>query len=360
TVKAMQDVLRTIGEATSGTKDVLQTRLLTRLPLNRIPHTVVNNNRERTRILSIDMGLKNLAYCVAEVQYSTPTLATTNMDIFSWRRIDLSEAYREYSLSGDQKSLENEALMEGRESEDLYTPESLSRMAYWFLNKVLSESHPNVILIERQRWRSAGSPTIQQWTVRVNTLEAAMWAILTTLRYEKALQVDWGMKAVDPKRVGHFWLDGVTPTPPPSGRKKTSVIDAEKDAEDDEEADKEGKRGAQKLSRSKAEKKAKIQLLRSWLNSDNPSTTLSTSNPGTEVFTPNISFTFSERHRVTNSTGYGAEGTRQALLYATDSPSERLERNAYNKAYVKKVDDITDCFLQAVAWVAWAVNRRSL
>lgn len=369
-MRAMQDVLQRIGEATTGTKDVVQNRLLNKVVYNKMPvfsNTLSGDNRTKTsRILSIDMGIKNLAYCVADVETATPIGGITNMDFRSWRRLDLSEAYREYSLGDDQKGLAREAALEGREDEDLYTPQSLSRMAYWFLRTMISDWNPDVVLIERQRWRSSGSPTIQQWTVRVNTLEAIMWAVMTTMKTERNQLLDWQMHAVDPKRVGHFWLDGIAPISPPSQTSKKKLSKAaisSGDIEDDAgEFEGEGPGSSKKLSRGKAEKKAKIQLLRTWLDSDNPSTTLSESTKGSESdkLYPNISFSFSHQGRLTSSSGHGADATRQALLYATDTPSERTKRTAYHKAYVKKVDDITDCFLQATAWVAWADNLRKL
>jgi cruciform cutting endonuclease 1 len=364
TVKAVQEVLQRIGEATAGTKDVVQTRLLTKAVCSKIPQTNwldgEQKQRRRSRILSIDMGIKNLAYCVADVEQPTSAGGTTNMEFRIWRRLDLSEAFQKYEgyQDGTRRSLGKEAVVECQESEDVFSPESLSRMGYWFLRKILDDWSPDVILIERQRWRSAGSPTIQQWTVRVNTLEAVMWAVMTALKNERKKMFEWQMYAVDPKRVGHFWLDGAT-TPQASKKKaRNSKIDPEGDegiveAVGDLEAE-----GKKKLTRGKAEKKAKIQLLRTWLDSEHPSTKLSTPGKTVEAETPypDISFTFCEQE----PTSYGANGTRQALLYATDPPSERAKRTRYDETYVKKVDDITDCFLQAVAWVAWDENLRRL
>jgi cruciform cutting endonuclease 1 len=368
TVKAVQEVLQRIGEATAGTKDVVQTRLLTKVVCSKIPQTYWQDGEQKqkrsSRILSIDMGIKNLAYCVADVEQPTSAGGTTDMAFRVWRRLDLSEAFREYQgyQDGSLRSLAKEAVLEGRESEDVYSPENLSRMGYWFLRKVLDDWNPDVILIERQRWRSAGSPTIQQWTVRVNTLEAVMWAVVTAMKNERKKMFEWHMYAVDPKRVGHFWLDGVTPVPtlPRASKKKAPkpTTTSEEDKETIEEFEDQGVGGNKKLSRGKAEKKAKIQLLRTWLDSDHPSTTLSTPSKTDQAINPypDISFTFDYR----KPASYGADGTRQALLYATDPPSERAKRTRYYKAYVDKVDDITDCFLQAAAWVAWDENLRRL
>lgn len=372
TVKAVQEVLQRIGEASAGTKDVVQNRLLTKVMSRKIlqPAPPRGSAKGKTsRILSIDMGIKNLAYCVADVKKPAFPRATTSMDFLTWRRLDLGEAFREYGMNssgGAVASLENEKEPEAQGDEDLYTPENLSRMGYWFLNKVLDEWNPDVILVERQRWRSAGSPTIQQWTVRVNTLEAVMWTVITALKAERKKSFDWQMYAVDPKRVGHFWLDGVA-LPSPARTSKMKTPKSNPGSEDDEDmtaalADENGV-STKKLTRSKAEKRAKIHLLRTWLDAKHPSTAPSLNKTtNDEDPHPNISFTFSKTLR-SDSSSLAADATRQALLYATDTPSERAKRTQsmkYTEAYVKKVDDITDCFLQAAAWVAWDENLRRL
>ncbi|OAG07500.1 ribonuclease H-like protein [Paraphaeosphaeria sporulosa] len=380
TVKAVQEVLQRIGEASAGTKDVVQNRLLTRVLSRKLPQKnwpQGNEEKKTSRILSIDMGIKNLAYCVADVEKPTSTPSTTNMDFLTWCRLDIGEAFRksdknlsflcsnaEFLDREDEDSVSSMAELEDREDEELYTPENLSQMGYWFLRKVLNDWNPDVILIERQRWRSAGSPTIQQWTVRVNTLEAVMWAVMTAMKTEREKRFHWRMHAVDPKRVGHFWLDGVTlPAPSRVQKKKDSKSAATSEENNDiiGALDDEKAVSIKKLTRGKAEKKAKIQLLRTWLDSEHPSTALATcsSTSESEALYPNINFTFSSHGRL-DTPSYGADGTRQALLYATDTTSERAKRTRYYKDYVRKVDDITDCFLQAAAWVAWDENLRRL
>lgn len=367
TVKAMQEILQRIGEATTGTKDVVQKRLLTRVWQNKVPSSTKEKASGDARILSIDMGIRNLAYCVADVETPSSILGTTKMNILAWRRMDLNDAFEGRSASEFQKTLADEAALDGREPQDPYTPESLSRMAFWFLNKTLLDWKPDIILIERQRWRSANSPTIQQWTLRVNTLEAIMWATLTTLKSERKQIFDGVTYAVDPKRVGHFWLDGLIAAPasvpvsvPTRGKGASkTVIEPEPTEEELGELEDDETHNTKKLSRGKAEKKAKIQLLRTWLNSDTPSTALtskSKDSPASSEY-PNISFSFSSSE---TSAAHSADATREAFIYKTNPPSERSKRTQYNLACGGKVDDITDCFLQAAAWVAWAENLRAL
>lgn len=357
-VAVMQELLRAIGEATSGTKDVLQTRLLTGILRDKMPRLHNKSSKKETRILSIDMGIRNLAYCVADVRNPTRDHPITEMHISDWTRLDLSEAFRDHFVGNTQEALLEEVPPEGQTDSELYTPENLSRMAYWFLDRLLRDARPDVILIERQRWRSASSPSIQQWTLRVNSLEAIMWAVLTTFKSAGAgnqVKFDGSIHAVDPKRVGHFWLDDVNPiqTPPENSKKKKkmpkSTLESEEIAEEDDEVSK-TTTGTKKPSRSKAEKKAKIHLLQSWLDPDS----LSTASFDKEKYPayrlhPRIDFSFSP--------GSAADyATRQALLYATERP----KGPGASKTDLKKVDDVTDCFLQAAAWVAWDLNLTNL
>lgn len=360
TTKALQEVLRAIGEATSGTKNVLQTRLLTKVVQKKMPVFAEQDRKRETRILSIDMGIRNLAYCVAEVKKSSLVNSAADMRIKSWQRLDLSEAFREYSHSDDQKIFLEEAALPSQEEEDIFTPERLSHMAYWFLDGLISQHQPDVVLIERQRWRSASSPAIQQWTLRVNSLEAIMWGVLTTLKRERTLEktkFDGWIRDVDPKRVGHFWLDDIIPTlTTQEGVKSRSRSKSRSvDVDDEEKELVEGEvETVKKLSRGKAEKKAKIQLLRSWLNSDTPSTvsSVASKNEPPLEFHPTINFSFSPVH--------GADTTQEAFLHATDSTTKRSRKTASSEINTKKVDDVTDCFLQAAAWVAWDMNLTSL
>jgi cruciform cutting endonuclease 1 len=64
-----------------------------------------------------------------------------------------------------------------------------------------------------------------------------------------------------------------------------------------------------------------------------------------------------------------AEATRQALLPRDKATRKKRSSKAANDTEltkglptteIKKLDDITDCFLQAAAWVAWESNRLEL
>ncbi|PVH98556.1 ribonuclease H-like protein [Periconia macrospinosa] len=399
TVKRLQNVLQQIGCATSGKKDALHGRILHAIST---PPTLIS--RKETKILSVDMGIKNLAYCVAKVTpSSSETRGPATMDILAWRRLDLTEETWKYSSKNVVPPVEEEGGKEESETEemeeekDVFSPKNLSSTAFSLVRELLKHE-PDVILIERQRWRSAGSSAIQQWTVRVNSLEAMLWAMFTAFRgmssvdrFENSAggrkEKDFEVYSVDPKRVGNYWLDSMQvnsrpPLPPnKAARKRSSKTSPEPlEGPDNETAP---IAATKPPPRAKAEKKAKIQILRTWLDRVSPSTALplelqtqpdDTSLP--LLPRPDIHFAFTSKSQPTNTSTHNSDNpstvaideedpviARAALLRATSpatSPTTKRakkgESSVTDKAISrkeKKIDDITDCFLQAAAFVAW-------
>lgn len=379
TAKALQALLTRIGSASSGTKNALLARFQRDVQHNRFypeckqkQQQLLSGSRS-LRVMSIDMGIKNLAFCDAEVSCvaaeSNPDHGLdAHMNILRWTKIDLMER--------DDKS---EDIQEDDEMEDAanqYSPSVLSKTAYNLIIKEVLSVNPDVILIEKQRWRSGGGSAVQQWTVRVNTLEAMLWAILETLKATQQCRdqlgkfgskQDYQVYAVDPKRVGQYWLSQHARAMEERNEDAESLAilksieeseEADAEAEAEEAAEEEPTRQptTKKPSRSKAEKSAKIAILRSWLTHPPMSTT-----PSTPASMPEI----------TLSIAHGAEPTLQALLSTSKTPRRRKTTKPdvdvdvdvathVPTSPIKKLDDVTDCFLQAAAWVAWNLNRLQL
>jgi cruciform cutting endonuclease 1 len=345
TVHTLRKLLLSIGSATSGKKELLLHRLPQDVQKSRLPRSSGNG---KTRILSIDMGIKNLAFCVIDIPGSlseknpgtskTKTTPKIPVQVQAWRRLNVVDEVAASSLSTDLVPSEK-----AEEAEDPYTPSALSKIAFSILSKTLLPYKPDIILIERQRWRSASSPSIQQWTIRVNTLEGMFWAMLEAIRAlsrplhneTQAEGLGYRVHGVDPKRVGQFWLQYGEEDMDEKGSVGKDDIGAGPEGEIEEVV------GVKKISRTKAEKKAKIQLLRSWLGAP-----IST---GRSTASPAMTFTFSEE----------ADKTKQALC----APEKKRTGKRTVKTEMTestKVDDVTDCFLQATAWVAWEQNRLRL
>jgi cruciform cutting endonuclease 1 len=253
------------------------------------------------------MGIRNLAYCILDLpleifsnnKSSIPTVA-------SWRRIAVSSAP---VPSEDEESF----LPKPKEAFD---PQTLSNAAYALLRHTLLPYDPTYILIERQRFRSMGSPHILEWTIRVNMFESMLYAVLQTLKSENV----WNgtVIPITPGKVGPFWLESGQEVAIPS-------------------------RAQAKLRNTKSakllNKGAKIDLVKFWLEA-NENVTLGTSE---------------------------AESTAQAYL----EKWYRLPGRAKSKDVVKpdrvreveamsKLDDLADSLLQGVAWIQWEKNKREV
>jgi cruciform cutting endonuclease 1 len=382
TTKALQALLTRIGSASSGTKNVLLTRVqrdIQRPGLFSIHHDRsaqhVNVKDRKLRVMSIDMGIKNLAFCDAEISYlavdsaSLPRRLDATMEILRWRKIDLIESG---SPVNDESQDDEEAAENAEEGENPYSLTNLSQTAYRLITDEVLSVRPDVILIEKQRWRSGGGSAVQQWTVRVNTLEAMLWAILEALKKDRNISTKEPKKgngkdsytvfAVDPKRVGQYWLVQHARALQKSNEDALAFdVSALLKQSNPSTAD-EAKTFPKKPSRSKAEKSAKIALLRSWLTDTTMSTT-----PSTPASMPRIAFKMSDEAETIRQALLPKPRTVKATRQSQSKPKSKSKATESTDLVsdipavdIKKLDDITDCVLQAAAWVAWEGNRAQL
>jgi cruciform cutting endonuclease 1 len=279
------------------------------------------------------MGIRNLAFCVIDVPGSLHTTGKS-LHVQSWKRLDLLEKMRPNVATsqleepvqavgndtGDSKTVAN-AIMKNS-----FTPSVMSKVALQVAQDFLKYK-PDVILIERQRFRSGGGSAIQEWTVRVNTLESMLWACFETM---KSVQGDKKVGdfptvyEVAPKRVASFWTgpsEAHLPAPnllsadySPPDLKVTTVKKA-----------------------AGTGKKEKIAVLRSWLEG-----------------TGGVSLEFSPETKVTAA----AFATGLKRRKTKSSESNNTEETVVG--HETKLDDLADCVLQGAAWVRWEDNRRSI
>ncbi|TVY51350.1 Cruciform cutting endonuclease 1, mitochondrial [Lachnellula cervina] len=167
------------GISSSGTKPILTQRLHDEIA----SVSPCGTKTKPSRILSIDMGIRNLAYCVLDVPSKKVPV------IQAWQRLAVS-------------SPPSDATPTVKES---FSPATLSSTAYDLLRHRLLLLKPTHILIERQRFRSMGSKHILEWTVRVNMFESILYGVLCTLKGENIW--DGSVEAIAPGKVGPFWID---------------------------------------------------------------------------------------------------------------------------------------------------------
>ncbi|KAI0484236.1 mitochondrial resolvase Ydc2 [Xylariaceae sp. FL0804] len=250
-------------------------------------------------ILSIDLGIRNLAYSLVTpaptAGSGTPGAKATrtrksakssetgtvvdddatrppNVRVHLWRRQDLtlSEAKSPLLLlpraspapdadADADADAEAEAGIEDDNDEpaggggggddglvaaDRFSPARLAVTASDFvLGTVLRlDPPPTHVLLERQRFRSRGAAAVQEWTLRVNTLEAMLHAALRVLRALGRWRGE--VESVSPAGVAAFWLEA----------DKYAVS-----------GDGEGRARSGKMD-NKMKKKLKIDVLRGWLD----------------------------------------------------------------------------------------------
>lgn len=395
------------GIQTSGTKGVLAQRLSDELQSSNDELENVTKAGTRGRkgggaddgkgmsILSIDMGIRNLAYAHIIVPPRYRATSKGKLDagkygesrgylpiLNAWTRLAVSslptsdgtepahsdqltpsprkDTKHQPTLGDDQVS----ALASGQnvEVKESFSPDIYASHAYSLITSLLATYKPTHVLIERQRFRSGGSSAVLEWTIRVGVFEGMLYAVLNTLRREGRIKglvgadadVDVIVQGVDPRRVAMYWTESIL---------KPSSAEKEKKAEEKEEEEvEEGKEKPKKTSRSKEGKKAKINLVANWWQSflRHKDTQAEDSEP--------LKISLEEDNQVkvvvdaylrkwaggTSSPG-GLKGRS-----GKKKDDSAIQKDEHPVAKIKKLDDLADCLLQGIAWLEWRDMRRKL
>jgi len=325
--KPLQHIAFLTGVPSTGTKSCITDQLHESIHRPRLPSG-------KSRILSVDMGIRNLAYCVIDV----PALLDTtqgSLRVQSWKRLDLLEKMRPNVATSQLKELEQSTESDRGESKlvasaimkNSFTPSVMSKVALQVARDFLKHK-PDVILIERQRFRSGGGSAIQEWTIRVNTLESMLWACFETMKSAQgdAQPTDFPtVYEVAPKRVASFWTG-----PSEAHLPAANILAADYSPPD-------LKVTTVKTKAANAGKKEKIAVLRSWLDG-----------------TGGISLDFSPETQVTAAAFATGLKRRKTKSDDTNTVEEAVAGRE------TKLDDLADCLLQGAAWVRWEENRKSI
>ncbi|KAI5809516.1 mitochondrial resolvase Ydc2 [Peziza echinospora] len=384
----LRQVATALGLGVSSPKALLADDICsTLLNTSRFPYPA-NGALKPTRILSIDMGIRNLAICVLEIP-PTPDLGDDTRikpEIIAWQRIAISPsailAIQEPIVSASRSKAPPIPTISipgmDPHATESYTPESLSNVAYMLCKHLLQTHKPDQILIERQRYRSMGSAMVQEWTIRVNMFETIIWGCLHALYREShwptVTPSDYKWKPIhsmDAKKVLGFWEQWHdTGTPAVPGAYSTSPrlmkpSDAVKTYEDC--------------------KASKTFIVTDFLYSppDNDTNAIPENQKPTpslfeigsaeaqaaaKLFLPCFVFPKQKKNKSKKEAlpqnvlpadadleGYEAgEENNEFDVYKTISPP--LKR----KAAKGKLDDLADCLLQGLAWVKWEEARRRI
>ena len=463
--RQLQALLQHLGASSVGTKPLLLRHLKNALEIPKLrPNaaptgdanagpapTLQNKETGSLRILSIDMGIRNLAYCIADVTLPTKlgSIAAARVATSDQAAgIHESRQPRQREKNNIDKNDENDdvapsiattthllpsvhvqewkvlSLFSSAElatsSTDLFEPANLARTAHALVIDNWLPWNPDCILIERQRFRSFGGAMVLEWTLRVNMLEAMIFAVLRTLEAEhdkraqtkthrhlhQQLQLHMQehdsdsinshafpeIHSVPPVRVGAFWLralqqkqrqspltsatDHLDSHPfllfgsvaahdrPQSLVGAADVLSSAKEADSGGpsadvspiESPASGKRTTPRKVRERFEKKDHIALVRSWLCATLPNAVHNTSDSS------NVSGT-TRNMPINLSFSHAAEATAHAFLSPRRSASGsrqkqiKLGEDMPDSEPLRKADDLADSLLQAAAWTVWESNR---
>ncbi|ROW00538.1 hypothetical protein VSDG_03241 [Cytospora chrysosperma] len=220
----LRQIARLLGKTRSGTKAALTERIEEALESSK-------PLAPGTRILSIDLGIRNLAYSLLEVPEtsdtnhepsaatktkrgqkknatSTTSSSTTITPILhAWERLALipktpapaktpkkRKAKKTKKAQGDDDTEDHDSgpseLPAGAPDKattavvmvEDFSPARLSALAVDLILDRLLPLRPDVVTLEQQRFRSMGGSGVYEWTLRVNSLEAMLYAVLTAMR----------------------------------------------------------------------------------------------------------------------------------------------------------------------------------
>lgn len=269
----------------------------------------VAGRKKHHDIISIDMGIRNLAYCHISLPNDwNKTASKVNPTVKQWARIAISQKATTQAETNDNPTRSNSLKKAKKEPFD---PQTFAQHAYTLIAKLLTHS-PTQILIERQRFRSMGGSSVQEWTLRVNMFESMLYAVLHT--YSALGLWDGSVYSVAPAKVNSFWLGKDLDL----GDRSTDVglvtiIGKEKKGKKKKDANK-------KSARSKV---AKIELVERWLR---------------------------------EGRGGGVEFMGEAKKVGRRYLDKRGVKRGGGEG-IGKLDDLADCLLQGMAWIRWEENR---
>lgn len=331
----LQKIAQATGIRSAGPKAALISRLETELAQCEYPSpsgpskTKTESKTRNLSILSIDMGIRNLAFAHLLVPSPQSAKGTSRITptLNAWRRLAVSDL-----LPGSGLSLPESGLIKGTESseidelnglacqtdkdgKEMFHPSPYAKQAYILITTLLEKYQPTHVLIERQRFRSGGGSAVQEWTLRVGVFEGMLYAVLYALQQERGVTAgsSCGSSApvvlgVEPQRVVRYWGDGL------------------------------GGDGVEtKKGRSTARegKKVKMDLVGGWLDD---------------------ALADGDRDlKVAVSGGEELQGWVEAYLAKWKGVKRR--RGETGGVDIGKLDDLADCLLQGVTWLDWHIMR---
>lgn len=340
--------------------------------------------RQPWSILSIDMGIRNLAFAHLRVHPGSESSgdAPPPPELTAWHRLAVSEIGSLDLKTGDSSQgsllvtsgtlqeqptstatnpqtkakVKVKAKVNDPKTKETFSPSLYAANAYTLITTLLSTYNPTHILIERQRFRSGGGSAVQEWTLRVGVLEGMLYAVLHALRQERGGDVaSVQVHGVEPRRVVRYWVGSETPS------RVEECVGEEKGKE-------------KKRMNAREVKKVKIDLVGEWLSSalsDSVSGSKSASEfeseagEGTKMKTMEVGVDVGEKISIANDRPVQELANAYLTKWRGQSGKQKgkqglVESGGAGAGDVGKLDDLADCLLQGVTWLEWQVMRERL
>ncbi|KAL2013817.1 hypothetical protein VTN00DRAFT_1342 [Thermoascus crustaceus] len=354
--------------------------------------------RKELSILSIDMGIQNLAFAhllvragrrsndrqldsgpvptlnawhrlaVSAFPNSVESLSSTELtpssSIFATTLAASQQKKSSKSKSKpkvkDEKTIDDqnegkedpeEALFIQESNNTTFSPALYASHAYTLITSLITTYNPTHILIERQRFRSGGGAVVQEWTLRVGVFEGMLYAVLHTLARERARQGQDGrvpqivVQSIEPQRVARYWMK-MMPEVVSESLKKT-----QKSAKNKKEKKK------NRLNSTET-KKAKIDVVGNWLSASKKEAAAAAANEESSSKAVKVDIGSDAAMReVVNAYLRKWEGKSNKNKTKDKKKNSSTESEEATAVDIGKVDDLADCLLQGVTWLDWQVMR---
>ncbi|RAL05821.1 uncharacterized protein BO80DRAFT_460880 [Aspergillus ibericus CBS 121593] len=320
------------------------------------------------RVLSIDMGIRNLAFACLRVtippHYSPASasggLAGTkdhepgkgngkgsgieSITLQAWRRLSIPHLREEFNLTPQRTSKSKIQFITPDEdppsestsaAKEDFSPPIYAHHAYTLITTLLDRYQPTHILIERQRFRSGGGSAVQEWTIRVGMFEGMLYAVLEAIGRFSSTSTSssrdfggegqggvevWGM---EPGRVSRFWAE--------RGVQDQDQDQGQSDGDGDEGG--KGKKGKKKKS-VRDVKKMKIGLVGEWLRQTGEES-------GARILVED-------------------EEVKQWVDAFLEKYQGKRRRKDAVEFDIGKLDDLADCLVQGITWLEWQRMRQQV
>ena len=391
----LRRIAKAIGAPSSGIKTslangIFETLGRSRFPPRAVPVAGAPESDRPVRILSVDMGIRNLAVCLLEIR---PPLASDTTSrklespvgpatyaliphVLAWRRMSIplvsypisAAASTSTSASTSSTSTEFPHTTKTEKAHSTSSPPnpfSKSAFSHHTYNLALTllnlggpGAQPDQVIIETQRYRSQAGAAVLEWTLRVNMLEDMLWGCLRTLENlgfwgRMKLQTPTPTNAVKKSReklgMGAESIMGVNPS------KVARFWDWCMEQYSAWEW-----KGKEKLEALWYQsKRSKTRMVAEMLHPMIGDATPQLQSPSSSTFP--VPFYFSTAQAMETANLFRA-------TEATTKPPKSKKNPEVGIAGIKKrrkgpkgkLDDLADCFLQGLAWVKWEEERRRI